>query len=108
MNSLVLLLIIILVLFYFMDNSIDGDAFYEKISHHSNKILYKHEKFTPESSMGQNTICSKNCCFSGWPNSVQDTDPVFTINPEDIGTKYTTSNDTCNNGFFTGCVCKEI
>jgi hypothetical protein len=42
MNSLVLLLLLfILALVYFMDNSIDGDAFYEKILHNSDKILYK-------------------------------------------------------------------
>jgi hypothetical protein len=58
-------------------------------------------------SIGQfSNVCSKLCCFSGWPNSViiNDND----VSQSDIGTIYKTSNYTCNNGFTTGCVCEKI
>jgi len=52
-------------------------------------------------------ICSKKCCFSGWPNSVEINDNIVDIN--DIGTKYKTSNLNCNNGINdTGCICQNI
>jgi len=52
-------------------------------------------------------ICSKKCCFSGWPNSIIINDNIVDIN--DIGKKYKTTNLNCNNGINdTGCICKKI
>ena len=78
------------------------------------KFLIKNEPFQEfgfiTESVGLNNIgsnvCSKLCCFSGWPNSIiiNDND----VSQSDIGTIYNTSNYTCNNGFTTGCICNKI
>lgn len=73
--------------------------------------FFQENGFTTESigyglnNIGSN-VCSKLCCFSGWPNSViiNDND----VSQSDIGTKYNTSNYNCNNGFTTGCICNKI
>ena len=50
-------------------------------------------------------VCSKNCCATQWPTSI-NVNEKSKIKPNDIGSKYFTSNITCNNGIInTGCVC---
>ena len=53
-----------------------------------------------------NNICSKLCCFSGWPNTINVIDKNITST--DINTKYNTTNYTCNDGYKTGCICEKI
>ena len=49
--------------------------------------------------------CSKNCCATQWNTPVNVTENSK-VNQSDIGTKYFTSNITCNDGIVnTGCVC---
>jgi len=77
------------------------------------KFLKKNEGFeinglTTESVIHGNRysgICSKLCCFSGWPNSIIINDK--NVSQSDIGTKYDTTNYNCNNGFTTGCICNK-
>jgi hypothetical protein len=64
-------------------------------------IIYNQENFNID------YICSKNCCYSGWPNNVIINDGLIDI--QDIGKKYITTNLNCNNGINnTGCICKKI
>jgi len=50
-------------------------------------------------------VCSKNCCATQWPVPINLTEKSR-VDPSLVGTKYFTSNLTCNNAVInTGCVC---
>ena len=64
--------------------------------------------FSTESSSSGSLLCAKNCCFSGWPASIQIDESNYGIKQEDMGIKYRATNLKCNNGFTGGCVCEII
>lgn len=75
----------------------------------SNENTNIFELFDPTiNTMTLTNTCSPLCCYSGWPNSIIVQDKYNNIIQSDIGSKYTTSNYTCNNGFQTGCLCNKI
>jgi len=50
-------------------------------------------------------VCSKNCCTTQWPVPIDLTEDS-NVKLNEVGTKYFTTNMTCNNGVTnTGCVC---
>lgn len=53
----------------------------------------------------ENPKCSYLCCPTTWDSLRHGYDDINKINPEDIGTKYLTSNTYCSNGFTEGCKC---
>jgi len=78
-----------------------------------NENYYNQETFTAftTEAAGQGIsnigVCSKSCCYSGWPSSVVIDDGL--VNQADIGTKYRTTNYTCSNGATSvGCICELI
>ena len=65
-------------------------------------IFRKKESFNNSYNLG---VCSKNCCATQWKTPINVTEKS-NVDIKDIGTKYYTSNLTCNNGKIdTGCVC---
>jgi hypothetical protein len=81
-----------------------------------NLLKNKNEHFKTESvkktnsKLKQNStynlgVCSKNCCATQWPLTINLTERSK-VKSTDIGKKYYTSNLTCNNGIInTGCLC---
>lgn len=72
-------------------------------------INYKVERFDNKKSKKSNTynlgVCSKNCCATQWQVPINLTENSG-VTKEMVGSKYFTSNLTCNNGTVdTGCVC---
>jgi hypothetical protein len=62
------------------------------------------EPFKMFSDSNKEFICSKKCCATQWPTSVEIDDNR--VNNSDIGKKLLTSNIQCNDGLYnTGCVC---
>jgi hypothetical protein len=78
--------------------------------HFYNDSLNEHFRYNGliTESAGQGIgVCSQLCCYSGWPSSIQLKDSNVKLS--DIGTKYRTTNYTCNNGFQnSGCVCEQL
>lgn len=67
-------------------------------------LMKKKETFKIFSGSSKDLVCSKKCCFTGWPNSVPINDDR--VKDSDIGTKFSTSNMNCNDGINdTGCIC---
>ena len=73
----------------------------------SNENANMFEFFNPNINTLTNT-CSPLCCYSGWPNTIIVKDKYNNLVQSDIGSKYTTSNYTCNNGVQTGCLCNKL
>jgi len=75
-----------------------------------NPNIFKLEKFSNKKKENKKKtynlgVCSKNCCTTQWPVPIDLTENS-NVKLNDIGTKYITSNMTCNNGVTnTGCVC---
>ena len=63
---------------------------------------------TTESSSTGTLMCAKNCCYSGWPASIDIDESAFGIKSGDMGTKFKATNLKCNNGFTTGCICDVL
>ena len=73
--------------------------------------IFKLEKFTNQKKKQKKDksynlgVCSKNCCATQWPVPIDLTEDSK-VKLNEVGTKYFTSNMTCNNGVTnTGCVC---
>ena len=89
------------------DSKVSKDSKDSKDSKVSKKVLIKRNKSNIQET--QNTyslgVCSKQCCATGWPVPINLKERSG-VNQSDVGTKYSTSNLTCNNGVMnTGCVC---
>jgi hypothetical protein len=62
------------------------------------------EKFINFGPSAGEAICSKKCCSTQWPTTIDIIDDK--IKYSDIGTKYSTSNINCNDGITgAGCIC---
>lgn len=76
----------------------------------NNIFNYKYETFNNKSKQPAKKtynlgVCSKNCCATQWPTSI-NVGEKSKVNANEVGKKYFTSNITCNNGITnTGCVC---
>lgn len=91
------LFLLFILIGFFIQTYNEHDYSNQKINEKFNAVL------ADSSNQG---ICSKLCCFSGWPNSIDIQDK--NIKQSDIGTIYNTTNYTCNDGFKTGCLCDKI
>jgi hypothetical protein len=92
-------LILLLIVVLFLSN------LYKEKKHKT-----KSEKFSNyRNTSSQSTLmCAKNCCYSGWPASIDIDESAFGIEKKYMRVKYRATNLKCNNGFTTGCVCDSI
>ena len=102
-----LILLVVLYLLYFCYNNYyytcDCNKYSEEFKNNdNNKNKFILEKDTPMGYNMEKIICSKECCSTQWPTSVDIKDP--NIDMKD----YLPTNLNCNDGIHdTGCVCKK-
>jgi len=100
-----ILLFVLFVLYLFYNNyyyfTCDYNTYSEEFQNNNdNYFNLKHD--TPMGYNMEKIICSKECCSTQWPTSVNIKDPK--INMKD----YLPTNLSCNDGIHdTGCVCKK-
>ena len=109
-NTFMWRLIILLIIVLFLINWFKVNKNIKIKSEGFNNWTWYNRGFasTTESGSAGTIMCAKNCCYSGWPSSINIDESAYGIKPGDMGVKFRATNLKCNNGFTTGCVCNAI
>lgn len=96
-------LIIILFVLYIIYNRQNREKFIDETI--DDNFAGQDYMLNPEES---NIVCSRSCCAKTWPTGIEVDDTIYGVKPSDIGTKFTSSDQFCTDGYTEGCVCKNI